>query len=111
MPKFAFRCKNCRLLVEAGAAGEREVPRGCPQCNAGGHWELEAGIPKFVDEPENWTVLADLDVDDLEPVLKFHKIEAKDIERHVPLEPTTPTREPQNIEVTAGDNLGQEDHA
>lgn len=84
---YAFRCRNCNLLVAAGAAGEEHserldehghlVPAACPLCGHGVRFDPVTGIKAY--DPDNWIVLADLEGNVLDDVLDYHKIDASDI--------------------------------
>lgn len=105
--KYAFRCRNCGHLEEAGQAGERRVPAACRYCGAGVHFDPATGVKSY--DEDNWVVLADLKGKDLNEVLEFHLIAESDIARHKPLAPAAPGREPQSIERSASETLGAED--
>lgn len=109
MQKFAFRCRTCRHLVEAEAAGERTLPAACPACGAGVSFNPTSGAKIYHED--NWVVLADLPDDELGEVLEFHGIERKQVNRHKPFPAAPAGREPQSIERTAEETLGVEDHA
>lgn len=79
---YAFRCNSCNSLEESAHAGERDIPLRCRVCGAGAHYEIVNGAPQMVQEPENWTVLADLDNNGIADILEYHgEIE---VEAHVP---------------------------
>jgi hypothetical protein len=109
MQRFAFRCRTCRHLVEAGAAGERTLPAACPACGAGVSFDPATGAKRYHDD--NWIVLGDLSGDELEEVLAFHGIKPSQIERHKPFAAPEATRAPQSIDRTAEEGLGREDVA
>lgn len=70
---YSFRCNNCNSLETSDAAGERDIPLRCRTCQKGAHYIInDAGAPELVAEPENWTVLADLDGDGLLDVITYH---------------------------------------
>lgn len=106
--KYAFRCRTCRHLVDAGAAGERTVPAACPACGAGVSFDPSSGVKQY--DEDNWIILADLPAEELDEVLAFHAIEKRDVERHAPLDPTA-ARAPQEIERTAEETITTEDRA
>lgn len=106
---YAFKCRNCGNLEDAGNAGERKVPAACRICGAGVHFDTQTGVKQY--DEDNWAVLAELDKDELAAILDFHKIKASDIEAHIPLAPAVVDREPGQIERSASETLGSEDHA
>lgn len=80
---YSFRCNNCNSLETSDHAGERNIPLKCRTCGHGAHYIINnAGAPELISEPENWTVLADLDGDGLKDVISYHG-EIK-IAAHVP---------------------------
>lgn len=83
---YAFRCRNCNSLEEAGHAGENAVPRRCRICGAGGAFDPATGL--FVPDPSNWIVLADLPQDELQPILDHHAIGADEVVAHEPFATT-----------------------
>lgn len=105
--KYAFRCRSCRHLEEAGAAGERTVPAACHSCGAGVSFDPKTGA-KVYDE-ENWIVLADLPDDELDEVLEYHGIKKSAIERHKPIPAPDALREPASIERATDETLGAKD--
>lgn len=106
---YAFRCNTCNSLEESAHAGERDVPAKCRTCGAGVSYTPD-GIKSY--QPENWTVLADLDGDGLLDVLEYHAISEDEIEAHVPADPASPDHEPVEIFVETTDATpAQEDSA
>ena len=117
MDKFAFRCNNCRRLVDSAAAGERDFPASCPSCGAGVSFDPRSGEKQY--HADNWLVLADLSAEELEAqrvVLKdgtpfeyWAKDEIK-IVKHKAAPSTVPEgRVPQNISREVSDGIGVED--
>ena len=104
--KYAFRCRSCGHLEEAGQAGERRVPAACRYCGAGVTFDSRTGA-KTYDE-DNWIVLAELADKELQPILEFHAIARADVVRHRP-KPATASREPQSIDRSVADGIGAAD--
>lgn len=70
---YSFRCNNCQSLETSDHAGERDIPLKCRTCGRGAHYIInDAGAPELISEPENWTVLADLDGDGINDVISYH---------------------------------------
>lgn len=85
MPRYAFQCRGCGHLEEAGHAGDRAVPRGCRHCGKGVHPEIDSGgNVAWIDDPDNWIVLADLTPAELAPILGKFKHDASVVTRHDP---------------------------
>src|SRR4051812_9249906 len=91
---YAFRCKNCNTLEEAGHAGERQVPAKCRTCGAGVRFTPD-GIKTY--QEDNWAVLADLPADELDEVLEYHGITADEVVAHSPTEAVDPDHVPVSI--------------
>lgn len=98
---YAFRCNNCNSLAEAEHAGERDRPAKCATCGAGVRFTPD-GIKSYDDD--NWTILADLTDDELEPILEYHALSLDDISVHVPTPAVDPDHEPVSISVEAQDS-------
>jgi hypothetical protein len=100
---YAFRCNTCNSLEGSGHAGERDIPLKCRTCGKGAHYIInDAGAPEMVPEPENWTVLADLDNNGIADILEYHAIAASEIEAHVPFV-TTVVKDANGTVVTGAD--------
>jgi hypothetical protein len=110
---YAFRCRNCNHLEEAGAAGERALPLKCRVCGAGAHFEIApSGAPVLVPEPDNWIVLAELPAAQLKPILDYHGIEKAEIVAHVPFEPGIhPDHDSHVMDISASDLVATADKA
>lgn len=89
---YHFRCNTCNSLETGDHAGERDIPLKCRTCGKGAHYIIDDnGAPRLVSEPENWTVLADLDGDGIDDVISYHgQIE---IGRHSPFKAAALTDE------------------
>lgn len=107
--KYAFRCRNCGHLEEAGQAGERSVPAACRVCGHGVAFDPVTGI-KTYDE-DNWLVLADASDAELNKVYKHHGISKSDIAKHKPAPSADPDRVPVSIERSATDEVTHTDSA
>jgi hypothetical protein len=107
MSHYAFKCNNCGHLTAAGAAGEMEVPAACWNCGHGVAYDPVTGIKSYA--PENWVVLADLAPADLAPILKFHGLDAKDVEKHTPWPSTGEARAPLHLIREGEDSMGAKD--
>jgi len=82
---YAFRCNSCQSLAGSDEAGERDLPLKCRTCGKGAHYKISvAGAPVMITEPENWTILADLDGNGIADILEYHGLESSDIAAHVP---------------------------
>jgi DNA mismatch repair protein MutH len=102
MTAYAFKCKNCGHLAEAGEAGERHLPAACRICGSGVHFDPATGAKQYDDD--NWLVLADLTAKQLKEVTDFHGDIA--IEQHKAA-PSYP--EGKTVDAEVADGLGTVD--
>jgi hypothetical protein len=128
--QYAFRCKVCGRLHEAGHAGDNELPHACQVCGAGvvfRHAELAEELKKpgltperivaIANEigkcdpaskrlvPENWEVLADATPQRLQELGLTPEVVAQ----HVPAVTKESAKKPQAITVQAVERLTTQD--
>lgn len=109
-PKYAFKCRWCGNLEDAGNAGSLDRPAACRICGHGVAFDPVTGIKSL--DPDNWIVLADLKGDELQDVLSFHGIKPRHIERHTPTGDTAPEgREPRHVRRDAVEGAAAIDNA
>lgn len=109
-PKYAFKCRFCGNLEDAGNAGSLDRPAACRICGHGVAFDPVTGIKSL--DPDNWIVLADLKGDELQDVLSFHGIKPRHIERHTPSSDTAPAgREPRHVRRDAVDDMTGADNS
>jgi hypothetical protein len=99
---YAFRCKECGHLHEAGCAGELEHPASCVVCGAGVSYHPRLGTKQLVKE--NWDILHEA----TDTWLKELGLNRSQVCKHTPT-PKTPNPDPKQINVRVSETTASKD--